>query len=798
MTEAQPNELRLEIERLRAENMALRVRLGDREDDPGRDHEAMHRAIVESFVDDAVIATDLTGRVTMANEAALNIFRFEADDLTGKPIDTIFTAEDRASGRPQEELRQARENGRAADNRWHLRADGTRFFAHGAMVPLRAEAGAHLGYVKVLRDRTAEEEARMELVANRERLQLALDASALVGTWDWDVPGDRVYADTRFAGLYGLDPAEAANGLPIARYLGGILPEDVASAGAAIERALADGSVYAQEYRTVNGAGEVRWVFARGRCFHDGDGRPVRFPGAVVDITREKRREERQAALLALGDDGSAIGEPVDYTLRALRILGETLGIGRVGYASLDASQSYATVIGEWTHAAVAQLAGPLPLANFGSGLLDALRTGLVVVEDVATDPSTRDGLDAWAAIEVRSLLNMSVVENGQVRVILYLHCKQPRCWTEEELAFVREILNRAWAFSRRRRDEQTLVEAELRLRMAHEAAAIGSFDHDLRSGTMVWDRMCRDAFGVGDDDAVSFEATFKPLLHPEDRNRVLTELERARDVRGGGRLELVFRAIGRDDGTQRTLRVSGQHLVENGVAVRLVGSVRDVTAEKEAENRQILLTRELQHRVKNTLAMVNALANQTLRRASNAQEGLAAFSARLIALSHAHDILTQTSWTSAPIGAVVAESLATHRGDGERVRWSGPDVRLTAKQSLALALALHELATNAVKYGALSNEAGRVDVSWHIALREGRPHLRFDWRETGGPPVVAPTRRGFGSRLIEQSLAAEFGGVVDVGYASTGLVCTIDAPLQFDVDEDAILPAGLGDLADL
>ncbi len=146
----------------------------------------------------------------------------------------------------------------------------------------------------------------------------------------------------------------------------------------------------------------------------------------------------------------------------------------------------------------------------------------------------------------------------------------------------------------------------------------------------------------------------------------------------------------------------------------------------------------------------------------------------------------------------MVAESLATHRGDGERVRWSGPDVRLTAKQSLALALALHELATNAVKYGALSNEAGRVDVSWHIALREGRPHLRFDWRETGGPPVVAPTRRGFGSRLIEQSLAAEFGGVVDVGYASTGLVCTIDAPLQFDVDEDAILPAGLGDLADL
>lgn len=795
MNDTSQDDLRREIERLTRENAELRARAFAA--GASRDG-ALHRAMIESLVDDAVIATDLAGRITVWNEAAGAIFAAEGDALLGLPIERIFTPEDHAIGRAAEEMRLAREEGRASDNRWHLRLDGSRFFARGTMVPLRDEGGGEqVGYLKILRDRTRDEEVRLELAANRERLQLALDVSALVGTWDWDVPADRIYADSRFALLYGLDPAEAAGGLPIERYLAGIHPDDAAQVAAGIEQALAQGDVFAQEYRTTDRDGTVHWIFARGRCFHDRDGRPTRFPGAVVDITREKLHAERQAALLALGDDLGAIGEPVDYTLRALRILGETLRIERVGYAALDRAERFATVIGEWTAPGTANLSGPLEVGTFGSRLLDGLRSGIVTVEDVAASPLTADGTSAWHAIGARSLLNMTVVEKGAVRVILYLHCARTRAWSDEELAFVREVLNRSWAFSRRRRDEQNLVEAELRLRMAHEAAAIGSFDHDLRSGDLVWDRRCRDAFGVGDDAPVGFETTFKAALHPEDRNRVLTEFERARDPQGTGKLDLAFRAIGRDDGAQRILRVGAQTLVENGAAVRLVGAVRDVTAEKEAENRQILLTRELQHRVKNTLAMVNALANQTLRRATNAQDGLAAFSARLIALGHAHDILTQTSWTSAPILAVVRETLVNHRGEGERIRWSGPDVRLTAKQSLALALALHELATNAVKYGALSNDGGTVGVHWQIALREGHPQLRFEWRETGGPLVEAPARRGFGSRLIEQSLAAEFGGVVAVDYAPTGLVCTIDAPLQFDVEEDAILPSAFADLGD-
>jgi two-component sensor histidine kinase len=128
----------------------------------------------------------------------------------------------------------------------------------------------------------------------------------------------------------------------------------------------------------------------------------------------------------------------------------------------------------------------------------------------------------------------------------------------------------------------------------------------------------------------------------------------------------------------------------------------------------------------------------------------------------------------------VVDGALAVHRGGtGSRIRASGPDVNLAAKPALALALALHELATNAAKYGALSNEVGTVDLRWHVVHEGDTPRFRLNWSEQGGPPILAqPTRRGFGSRLIERSFAAEVGGEVRLAYAPTGLVCSLEASL--------------------
>jgi two-component sensor histidine kinase len=213
--------------------------------------------------------------------------------------------------------------------------------------------------------------------------------------------------------------------------------------------------------------------------------------------------------------------------------------------------------------------------------------------------------------------------------------------------------------------------------------------------------------------------------------------------------------------------------------------SLRVITTERRAEieladaqERQKNLTEELQHRIKNTLAVVGAIANQTMR-GDSVEVARSAFTARLVTLSRAHDILTQTSWQSAPIEAVVEGALAPHRMGQGRIKIEGPELLLQPRQALAIALAVHELATNAVKYGSLSKENGRVSIAWSIEIADDVPAFHFVWTETGGPAVLEPrqSQKGFGSRMIERMLKNDFGGEVRIKYEANGLVCELVAP---------------------
>ena len=201
-----------------------------------------------------------------------------------------------------------------------------------------------------------------------------------------------------------------------------------------------------------------------------------------------------------------------------------------------------------------------------------------------------------------------------------------------------------------------------------------------------------------------------------------------------------------------------------------------DVTDHVNAERRLQLLNDELKHRVKNTIAVVSAIAAQTLRGKDVATD-LDNFNARLVAFARAHDTLTGMNWTVAPIADVVKQALGPHDTRGERFRVSGPNIALGSQQAMSLSLAIHELATNAFKYGALSNlEGGSVDVLWRTDNDTGQ--FEFRWQERGGPHVERPTRTGFGSRLISQVLAADFKGKVELIYEPSGLLCLLKAPL--------------------
>ena len=226
--------------------------------------------------------------------------------------------------------------------------------------------------------------------------------------------------------------------------------------------------------------------------------------------------------------------------------------------------------------------------------------------------------------------------------------------------------------------------------------------------------------------------------------------------------------------------------------AVGMIIEMRDISAEKAAHQHQQLLINELNHRVKNTLATVQSIAVQTLRSSASDREARAAFEARLLALSKVHNILTRENWEGAALSDIVAEVLAPYKSDHRaRFHIDGPDVRLHPRMALPLAMALHELATNATKYGALSNDSGVVSIAWGIKPAPGEQRLWLRWAEAGGPPVAPPARKGFGSRLIERSLVVELGGEATIDYAVSGVVCRVEAPLSPpapmpDLDGDA------------
>ncbi|WP_176472992.1 sensor histidine kinase [Sphingomonas lenta] len=232
-------------------------------------------------------------------------------------------------------------------------------------------------------------------------------------------------------------------------------------------------------------------------------------------------------------------------------------------------------------------------------------------------------------------------------------------------------------------------------------------------------------------------------------------------------------------DHRPRTLS-EGQRVALTALARQVVAQLdlrRLLARHEEGEEHRRLLTGELEHRIKNTLSVVQAIVSQTLRTATTPAGARDAISARLVTLGRAHDLLTQASWTAAPIDALVKGAVGDYGEDSGRIRVSGPGVRLNARAALAISMALHELATNAAKYGALSNEAGHIEISWRVDQSRTPAILEFVWQEAGGPPVSAPTRKGFGTRLIETSLTRDLGrGRIE--YLPAGVRWSVSANL--------------------
>jgi two-component sensor histidine kinase len=211
---------------------------------------------------------------------------------------------------------------------------------------------------------------------------------------------------------------------------------------------------------------------------------------------------------------------------------------------------------------------------------------------------------------------------------------------------------------------------------------------------------------------------------------------------------------------------------------IGLTFAVRMATTIARGEMLHDLLIDELNHRVKNTLALMQAIAVQTFRSASRDER--TKFEGRLGALAEAHNLLSQEKWAGSELRDVIARALQPFLlNNPERIRIAGPSVPLSPRLAVVLSMIVHEIATNAAKYGALSNETGRVTLEWEVLAEAPKPRLRLIWTEIGGPPVTAPVQRGFGSRLIERSARDQLGGEATVDFLPRGVVCTVTCVLD-------------------
>jgi PAS domain S-box-containing protein len=502
---------------------------------------------------------------------------------------------------------------------------------------------------------------------------------------------------------------------------------------------------YRAEYRLRRASdGQYRWHQSQAEPVLDERGRILCWFGSCTDVhdlslTREALREREVRLRLALefsklGDwSWDAASDVVTCSERAAAIMGIAPGPQMT-----------------WK-----EMRALLHKEDRETARLEVERAVLQVADyDVEYRVNRPDGCLAWIALKGRAQYGPLGEPLGMIGVI-------------------QDITDRKAA-------EQSIRDSEARYRALFEQAAVGVMHADLDGRWTLVNRRLAEILGYDCPEAL-IGKNYAEVTHPDDRAEG-EALTKALDAGEIAYVQRDKRYLRKDESyVWVNVTVSIVRDAASGAARHRVAVVQDITEQRRAQERQTLLMNELNHRVKNTLAAVQAIVAQGLRGAGLGEEVRDGIEFRLIALSRSHDLLTRERWQSASLADLVGLALEPYRSNaGQRPRYSleGPGVRLRPNPVLALGMAFHELATNAAKYGALSREGGHVEVSWSLVPSAADQRLRLCWRECGGPVVQPPHRKGFGSRLLERGLAHELDGAVRLDYMPEGLICEIEMPV--------------------
>lgn len=498
--------------------------------------------------------------------------------------------------------------------------------------------------------------------------------------------------------------------------------------------------------------------------------RPTSIPPDVWEAVVDEKRLETLRSLDAM----TPATDDADFD-RIARLAAAACDMPAAMISLVDAER-------KWFVASVGMTAREVPIeSSFCAHTIAARGRRWLSLPDVSADPRFARNPLVTGPPHARSYAGAPIAVRGQRIGTLCVLAPETREVAVERLRRLADLADLAATLfalkdeaRRRARADAALVLEEWRHALTLEAGNVGSWAWDIGSGEVVGNAMLRRMFGLPREGALEI-GQFFGVIHPDDQERVRKALDEAM-AEGGADYAEQFRVGAEANWLMGRGRVYQRD--EAGRAVVIMGVTLDITETKRAEQNTALLLRELNHRVKNTLAMIQALARQTLRETPDPARFIEAFGGRLRTLSDAHALLSDRDWTGIGLHELVQMQVAPYDlSNGERVALEGADVELPPDHALGLGLILHELASNAARYGALSTTRGEVRIAASLTPPP-TAGLVLDWIERGGPRVRPPSRRGFGSVLIERSLDKVLGSTVAHEFAPEGVEARISMPL--------------------
>lgn len=699
-------------------------------------------AQLSAFINQATAGfgqVDLEGRFTLVNDRFCEIAGWSREELMQKTMMEITHPDDRERNAPLF-ARAVSEGTPYTHEKRYVRKDGGIVWVNNSVAVIRRPSGEPFGVLAVALDVTQRREAEDRVHKSEETLRLATETAGMA-TWELDLETmEGEWSANRFE-LLGMEPRKENRGT-FAEWLERVHPDDREMARAAAFRCFDEGAPYTIEYRIQRAAsGAARWLQSHGNRIDYEDGRASRFVGVSFDITKRKRVEEElrrnaESVRLAIGGAGMATWE-LDLT----------------------------TMEGEWSANRFDLLGLPRT-----PGLRGTAEDWLNLIHPEDRDLA-REAVYRCFSEGVPYTIEYRIhrADDGEERWLQSFGSR-----IDDSAGGPRRFVGVSFDITERKRAEEELRESENRFRTIFEQANDYLITTSLDNRVTSVNPAVLKALGYREDEIIGRSiADFMD----DDQFAISMEAFNKKLAEGGStRLMVTVRA---KDGRPLIWEINSRLNVDDeGRPTALHAIGRDMTEAKRAEAHLRLLIDELNHRVKNTLAIVQGIAQQSFKDDVPPPVARAAFEGRLAALSEAHNLLTREHWGLVSMKQIIDDAVAPHGGRKGRFELDGPDLAIMPKTAISLALAIHELATNAVKYGALSQPEGRVSIRWARAGSNGAARLSLIWKESGGPPVEVPSRRGFGTRMIERGLAAELGGTVTIDFRPEGLVCTVDAPL--------------------